>query len=47
MYGAIIGDIAGSVIEFEGIKRKDLPIPVKGDTQCPSNGDLQALLYFS
>ena len=26
MYGAIIGDIAGSVIEFKGIKRKDLPI---------------------
>lgn len=26
MYGAIIGDIAGSVIEFRGLKRKDLPI---------------------
>lgn len=30
MYGAIIGDIAGSVIEFEGIKRKDLPIFMDG-----------------
>jgi len=30
MYGAIIGDIAGSVVEFEGIKRNDLPVFMDG-----------------
>lgn len=30
MYGAIIGDIAGSTIEFRGIKRMDLPIFMNG-----------------
>ena len=26
MYGAIIGDVAGSVLEFEGIKSRNFPI---------------------